>query len=152
MKINCEFQILYKAIILFRDVMDNVVLHGCIIVQNCLHECYQNICVAFTSSARCLRLQYVPSPIKPLSHDRVFASVHRRMKPRHISCLHVLYSSRALSDTLVSWLVVFNVPSIARSFRDGTHIYCPLRRTGSSVLTPYPPRIEPRVVAWNSHT
>ena len=27
------------------------------------------------------------------------------------------------------WLVVFNVPSTARSIRDGTPIYCPLRRT-----------------------
>ena len=27
---------------------------------------------------------------------------------------------------LVGWLVVFNVPSTARSFRDGTPIYCPL--------------------------
>ena len=26
------------------------------------------------------------------------------------------------------WLVVFNVPSTARSFTDGTSIYCPLRR------------------------
>ena len=31
------------------------------------------------------------------------------------------------------WLVVFNVPSTARSFRDGTPIYCPLRRTWSSI-------------------
>ena len=30
---------------------------------------------------------------------------------------------------LVDWLVVFNVPSTARSFRDGTPIYCPLRKT-----------------------
>ena len=30
---------------------------------------------------------------------------------------------------LVGWLVVFNVPLTARSFRDGTPIYCPLRRT-----------------------
>ena len=30
---------------------------------------------------------------------------------------------------LVGWLVVFKVPSTARSFRDGTPIYCPLRRT-----------------------
>ena len=30
---------------------------------------------------------------------------------------------------LVGWLVVFNVPSTARSCRDGTPIYCPLRRT-----------------------
>ena len=29
----------------------------------------------------------------------------------------------------LGWLVVFNVPSTARSFRDGTPIYCPLRRT-----------------------
>ena len=27
------------------------------------------------------------------------------------------------------WLVVFYVPTTARSFRDGTPIYCPLRRT-----------------------
>ena len=32
------------------------------------------------------------------------------------------------------WLVVFNVPSTARSFRDGTPIYCPLRRTWNSIL------------------
>ena len=30
---------------------------------------------------------------------------------------------------MVGWLVVFNVPSTARSFRDSTPIYCPLRRT-----------------------
>ena len=30
------------------------------------------------------------------------------------------------------WLVVFNAPSIAKSFRDDTPIYCPLRRTLSS--------------------
>ena len=29
----------------------------------------------------------------------------------------------------VGWLVVFYVPSTARSFRDGAPIYCPLRRT-----------------------
>ena len=29
----------------------------------------------------------------------------------------------------VGWLVVFNVPSTARSFRDSAPIYCPLRRT-----------------------
>ena len=29
----------------------------------------------------------------------------------------------------VDWLVVFYVPSTATSFRDGTPIYCPLRRT-----------------------
>ena len=30
---------------------------------------------------------------------------------------------------LFACLFVFNVPSTARSFRDGTPIYCPLRRT-----------------------
>ena len=50
------------------------------------------------------------------------------------------------------WLVVFSVPSTARSFRDGTPIYCPLRRTWSSVFTPFPPGIEPQPVAWHSVT
>ena len=50
------------------------------------------------------------------------------------------------------WLVVFNVPSTARSFRDGTPIYCPLRRTWSSINTPFRPGIEPRAVAWQSIT
>ena len=53
---------------------------------------------------------------------------------------------------LVGWLVVFNVPSTARSFRDGTPIYCPLRRTWSSINTPFRPGIEPRAVAWQSIT
>ena len=39
---------------------------------------------------------------------------------------------------LVCWLVVFYVPSTARSFRDGTPIYCPLRRTWSSVFYAVP--------------
>ena len=53
---------------------------------------------------------------------------------------------------LVGWLVVFNVPSTARSFRDGTPIYCPLRRTWSSINTPFRPGFEPRAVAWQSIT
>ena len=44
---------------------------------------------------------------------------------------------------MVGWLVVFYVPSTARSFRDGVPIYCPLRRTWSSVSTPYPPGTNP---------
>ena len=43
-------------------------------------------------------------------------------------------------------LFVFYVPSTARSLRDGTPIYCPLRRTCSSVNTPFPPGIKPQVV------
>ena len=55
-------------------------------------------------------------------------------------------------DVSLGWLVVFNVPSTARSFRDGTPIYCPLRRTWSSINTPFRPGIEPRAVAWQSIT
>ena len=59
----------------------------------------------------------------------------------------------AINDIwLVGWLVVFNVPSTARSFRDGTPIYCPLRRTWSSINSPFRPGIEPRAVAWQSIT
>ena len=52
----------------------------------------------------------------------------------------------------VGWLVVFNVPSTARSFRDGTPIYCPLRRTWSSINAPFRPGFEPWAVAWQSIT
>ena len=45
---------------------------------------------------------------------------------------------------------MFSVPSTARSFRDGTHIYCPLRRAWSSINTQFRPGIEPRIVAWQS--
>ena len=38
---------------------------------------------------------------------------------------------------------MFCVPSTAGSFRDGTPIYCPLRRMWSSVNTPFPPGIAP---------
>ena len=59
---------------------------------------------------------------------------------------------RGFFTLLVGWLVVFNVPSTARSFRDGTPIYCPLRRTWSSINTPFRPGFEPRAVAWQSIT
>ena len=49
---------------------------------------------------------------------------------------------------LVGLLVVFNVPSTARSFRDGTPISCPLRR----INTPFRPGFEPWAVAWQSIT
>ena len=52
--------------------------------------------------------------------------------------------------SLVGWLVVFYFSSTAMSFRDGTSICCPLRRTVSSVLRPFLPGIEPRAVAWQS--
>ena len=62
-----------------------------------------------------------------------------------IFCLKMKYLTEC-------WLVVFYVPWTVRSFKDGTPIYCPLRRTCSSVFTPFPPGIEPRPVAWQSIT
>ena len=59
---------------------------------------------------------------------------------------------RGLFDHTVVRLFVFNVPTTARSFRDGTRIYCPLRRTWSLINTPFPPGIEPRAIAWQSIT
>ena len=54
------------------------------------------------------------------------------------------------NNSMVGWLVVFNVPSTARSLRDGTPIYYPLRRTWSLINTPFRPGIEPQAVAWQS--
>ena len=61
-------------------------------------------------------------------------------------------NSKLIPNIIFVCLVVFNVPSTARSFRDGTPIYCPLRRTWSSINTPFRPGIEPRAVAWQSIT
>ena len=36
--------------------------------------------------------------------------------------------------------------------RDCAPIYCPLQRKWSSVFTPFPPRIEPQAVTWQSIT
>ena len=47
---------------------------------------------------------------------------------------------------------MFYVSSTARSFRDGTPIYCPMWRTCSSVNKPFPPGIEPQVIRWQSIT
>ena len=68
---------------------------------------------------------------------------------RHAITLHSnIWSHRPA----LCWLVVFNISSIARSFRDGTPIYCPLWRTWSSINTPFRPGIEPQAVAWQSIT
>ena len=50
------------------------------------------------------------------------------------------------------WLVVFYVQSTVRSFRDDSPIYCPFRRTWSSIFTLFSPGIEPRAVVWQSNT
>ena len=51
-------------------------------------------------------------------------------------------------------LFVFYVPLTTRSFRDAPPftLYCPLRRTCSSVNTLFSSGIEPRVIAWQSIT
>ena len=43
------------------------------------------------------------------------------------------------------WLIVFNVPSTATSFRDDTPIYCPLGRTWSSMK-----HRSDRAITWQS--
>ena len=48
------------------------------------------------------------------------------------------------NGNMVGWLCL--------TFRNSTPIYCPLRRTWSSVNTPTPPGIEPKVVVWQSIT
>ena len=77
-------------------------------------------------------------------------------------CTKNLYSILFLSSlctksilcvlALLLCLFVFYVPSTARSFRDGTPIYCPLRRTWSSVNKPFSSGFESRAVAWQSIT
>ena len=63
----------------------------------------------------------------------------------HVSCILNLFARNTILSMLVftwnkfvGWLVVFYVPSTARSFRDSTSIYCPLRRTWSLVFYTVP--------------
>ena len=65
---------------------------------------------------------------------------------------HKIFWHNHIYSMLVGWLVVFYVPSTARSLRDSTPIYCPLRRTWSWVNSPFPPGIKPRAVTWHSIT
>ena len=69
-----------------------------------------------------------------------------------LSCLKTRNFILKRSKQMFLLVFVFYVHSTARSFRDGTTIYCPLRRTWSSVNTLFPPGIKPRVVAWQSIT
>ena len=86
---------------------------------------------------------------------RVNSFVHRCFKslnrPLNNVCFTpILFSVKkhiTVSVMIFVCLFVFYVPSTARSFRDGTPIYCPLRRTCSSVNT-LPTRNRTRVVAW----
>ena len=62
----------------------------------------------------------------------IYASKHTQLSLRFVRNHHPL-----------CLFVCVLVPSTARSFRDGTPIYCPLRRTRSSVNSPFPLGIEP---------
>ena len=55
----------------------------------------------------------------------------------------LMFFAKLEIQSILPCLFVFYVPSTARSFREGTSIYCPLRRMCSSVNTSFPPRIEP---------
>ena len=70
----------------------------------------------------------------------------------HLKVLNISKLRGDRKQATTNWLVVFDVPSTARSYRDGAPIYCPLRWTWSSVNTLFPTRIEPRAVVWQSIT
>ena len=103
-----------------------------------LHPGDQNFCI--TNICDQTRKLYficdVPHLMKTTRNN--WENSHWNKKSRN---LHVSYTfstfpftlneseSIKLTNSLIGWLVVFNVPSTARSLRDGTPIYCPLRRT-----------------------
>ena len=62
---------------------------------------------------------------------------------QHLKLLLLLFFNPHPLYLFIIWLVVFSVPSSARSFREGIPIYCPLRRTLSSVFTLFPQGIKP---------
>ena len=79
-------------------------------------------------------------------------TVHSKYPVTEIRFMPLLHNTpyTVMLKLLFVCLFVFYVPSTARSFRDGTPIYCPLRRMQSSVNTPFPLGIEPRAIAWQS--
>ena len=89
----------------------------------------------------------IPFNMSHHTHDNVFDCVSS-------TCMIIQSPSYMYDHTMLvgGWLVVFYVPSTASSFRDGTPIYCRLRKTWSSVFTPFPPGIEPFAVVWQSIT
>ena len=81
----------------------------------------------------------------------IFVTYNAYLMQIQTSCLHphvVLF----LFSVLFVCLLVFYIQSTAKSFRDGTPIYCPLRRTSTSVFTPFLPVIKPWTVAAVHYT
>ena len=86
--------------------------------------------------------------LKPNPALRIASSAWREQYPdygwvAYVMKTTILWNPSCEATLLLVCLFVFNVPSTARSFRDGTPIYCPLRRTWSSVNTLFPLGIEP---------
>ena len=81
-----------------------------------------------------------------------YAKKHGSIRFKPSLCIISAFCRVFLCNYMFVCLFVFYVPSTARSFRDGTPIYCPLRRMWSSVNAPFLPGIEPRAVAWQSIT
>ena len=109
----------------------------------------KRICIEIVLTVHIIGINVHPDR-KRFRHSGVDTASGDGVRHRRISPLQ--QRSRDLVQVWLVWLVVFNVPSTARSFRDGTSIYCPLRRTWSSINTPFRPGIEPRAVAWQSIT
>ena len=64
----------------------------------------------------------------PPSESAKTAESDTEASSQSVNKQHTQPHDKSSDKTLIDWLVVFNVPSTARSFRDSTPIYCPLRR------------------------
>ena len=66
-----------------------------------------------------------------MASDRRICLINNMKMYAGFKSKHAVFPPTSVWDNgwLVCWLVVFYVPSTARSFRDDTPIYCPLRRT-----------------------
>ena len=74
-----------------------------------------------------------------LLHIRVQVQLYGRQTRLSKQSSHYTQSDLVAFWLVVSWSLVFYVPSTARSYREGTPIYCPLQRTWSSLNTPFQP-------------
>ena len=85
-----------------------------------LIQCGQGSAVARTAG-KVLHVVDRHKPVSTMPYERVGDS--------GASINFILFKRQShLESVIVGWLVVLYVSSTARSFRDGTPIYCPLRR------------------------